>query len=190
MASTGYRFMRYYGGNRVYREKGPPETWLRLLAPGVVLTTVIVFVTGVLLMFAGPAHRNPLLELHKVGFIVWVVLTALHVLGHLPAVARLFGINVNAGRERRRQDRARQHAGCRRPLDRAGRRDRRRAGAGARADPGLPPLDRARRVAPTTTTASPAAVRAPPISTRPRSVQIGEHERKAGSYLPCVLDRA
>lgn len=96
MASTGYRFMRYYGGNRVYREKGPPQTWLRLLAPGVVLSTVLVFVTGVLLMFAGPAHRNPLLELHKVGFIVWVVLTALHVLGHLPTVARLFGINLNA----------------------------------------------------------------------------------------------
>ncbi len=96
MASTGYRFMRYYSGNRVYREKGPPETWLRLLAPGVVLSTVLVFVTGVLLMFAGPAHRNPLLELHKVGFIVWVVLTALHVLGHLPTVAGLFGINLNA----------------------------------------------------------------------------------------------
>lgn len=97
MASTGYRFMRYYSGNRVYREKGPPQTWLRLLAPGVVLSTVLVFITGVLLMFAGPAHRNPLLELHKVGFIVWIVLTALHVLGHLPTVARLFGIDLNAG---------------------------------------------------------------------------------------------
>jgi hypothetical protein len=95
MASTGYRFMRYYVGNSVYRKKGPPETWLRLLAPTVVLTTVIVFVTGVLLMFAGPAHRNPLLELHKVSFIAWIVLTALHVLGHLPAVGRLFGIDVD-----------------------------------------------------------------------------------------------
>ena len=146
MASTGYRFMRYYSGNRVYREKGPPETWLRLLAPGVVLSTVIVFVTGVLLMFAGPAHRNPLLELHKVGFIVWVVLTALHVLGHLPTVARLFGIHLNAGVGAGGQDRTRQHLGLRGPLDRVGRRARRRAGLGGRADPGLPLLDLAELV--------------------------------------------
>jgi hypothetical protein len=95
LVSTGYRFMRYYSGNLVYRKKGPPETWLRLLAPLVVLTTVIVFVTGVLLMFAGPAHRNPLLAMHKVGFIIWIAVTGLHVLGHLPAVGRLFGIDVD-----------------------------------------------------------------------------------------------
>ena len=86
MASTGYRFMRYYTGDTVYRRKGPPEAVLRIIAPIVVLTTVLVFVTGVLLLFAGPAHRNPLLELHKVGFIVWVVFTALHLLGHLPGL--------------------------------------------------------------------------------------------------------
>jgi hypothetical protein len=96
MASTGYRFMRYYTGDRVYREKGPPETALRMIAPIVVATTVLVFVTGVLLLFAGPAHRNPLLELHKVGFIVWVVFTALHVLGHLPG----FGGILRAGTRR------------------------------------------------------------------------------------------
>ena len=101
LASTGYRFLRYYSGDRVYRTKGPPETWLRLLAPLVVLTTVIVFVTGVLLMFAGPAHRNPLLELHKVGFIAWIAFTGLHVLGHLPTVGRLFGIDASAGARRR-----------------------------------------------------------------------------------------
>src|SRR5690348_2164745 len=28
MASTGYRFMRYYTGNARYREKGPPEILL------------------------------------------------------------------------------------------------------------------------------------------------------------------
>lgn len=96
MASTGYRFVRYYMGNRVYRRKGPPETALRLIAPVVVSTTVLVFVTGVLLLFAGPAHRNPLLELHKVGFIVWIVFTALHVLGHLPGL----GGALRGGRQR------------------------------------------------------------------------------------------
>jgi hypothetical protein len=92
MASTGYRFIRYYTGNVEYRRKGPPELILRLIGPIVVLTTVAVFVTGVVLMIAGPNHRDPWLLLHKVSFIVWVVFMSLHVLGHLPAVGRALGI--------------------------------------------------------------------------------------------------
>lgn len=92
LASTGYRFLRYYAGNAEYRRKGPPELVLRLIGPLVVLTTVVVFATGVGLIFAGPNHRDPWLMLHKVSFIAWLVFTGLHVLGHLPAVARAFGI--------------------------------------------------------------------------------------------------
>ena len=40
MASTGYRFIRYYTRDPVYRSKGPPELALRLIAPVVMLTTV------------------------------------------------------------------------------------------------------------------------------------------------------
>ena len=36
---------------------------------------MLVFVSGVMLLFAGPAHRDPLLLIHKVSFIVWVVFT-------------------------------------------------------------------------------------------------------------------
>jgi hypothetical protein len=86
MASTGYRFMRYYTGNARYREKGPPEILLRLTAPLVVLSTIVVLVSGVILLFEGRAHRDPMLLIHKVSFIVWVVFTAIHVLGHLPEV--------------------------------------------------------------------------------------------------------
>ena len=86
MGSTGYRFVLYYVKDASYRRKGPPETWLRLIAPIVVLTTIGVFVTGVLLLIVGPANRQPLSEIHKVMFIVWGVFTALHVLGHLPAM--------------------------------------------------------------------------------------------------------
>jgi len=96
MTSTGYRFIRYYAGNATYRSKGPPQLILRLIGPVVVLTTVAVFVTGVVLLFLGPQHRDPWLMLHKVSFIVWVVFMSLHVLGHLPAVARALGL---AGRE-------------------------------------------------------------------------------------------
>ena len=59
MASTGYRFSRYYTHSRAYRTRGAPEPWLRLLAPVVVLSTVAVFVSGVVLLFDGPAHRDP-----------------------------------------------------------------------------------------------------------------------------------
>ncbi len=86
MASTGYRFFRYYTHNRVYREKGPPPAILRLIAPGVVGTTVIVFVSGIVLLFVGPANRNLPLLAHKASFILWLGFTALHVLGHLPGL--------------------------------------------------------------------------------------------------------
>jgi hypothetical protein len=84
MASTGYRFLRYYTGNLAYRSKGPPLLVMRLIAPMVVFSTVAVFATGIVLMALGPRGRQPYLLLHKASFIVWIVFTALHVLGHLP----------------------------------------------------------------------------------------------------------
>jgi hypothetical protein len=84
MASTGYRFVRYYSGSRPYRAKGPPPVVLRLIAPGVVVSTLAVFVSGVVLLFDGPRHRSTLLLIHKAGFFVWLAVTALHVIGHLP----------------------------------------------------------------------------------------------------------
>ncbi len=88
MATTGYRFVRYYAGSLVYRHKGPPEILLRLLAPVLVVSTVVVFVTGVLLLFEGPSHRGLLLLAHKASFIVWLAVTGLHVLGHLPRIGK------------------------------------------------------------------------------------------------------
>jgi hypothetical protein len=89
MASTGYRFALYYARDPAYRIKGPPHPVLRGLAPFVVLLTVAVFATGVLLLILGPSSRQPLALIHKVTFIVWIVVTALHVLGHLPEVGRM-----------------------------------------------------------------------------------------------------
>ncbi len=83
MASAGYRFFRYYTRNVAYRRKGPPEWLMRVIAPVVVLSTVIVFGSGVVLLFQGPAQRGQWVEIHKVSFIVWLVFTGLHVLGHL-----------------------------------------------------------------------------------------------------------
>jgi hypothetical protein len=86
MSSTGYRFVRYYTGESRYVSKGPPELLMRATAPLVVLSTIAVFATGVVLLVAGPSVRSPVVELHKVTFIVWVVFTAVHVLGHLPQI--------------------------------------------------------------------------------------------------------
>ena len=88
MASTGYRFARYYGGNPPYRRKGPPPAAMRLLAPGVVATTLALFATGVWLMAEGP-RNNTVVFLHKASFIAWVALMTVHVLGHVLEVPRL-----------------------------------------------------------------------------------------------------
>jgi hypothetical protein len=88
LASTGYRFARYYLGSSAYVSKGPPQIALRLLAPGVVFTTVALFGTGVALLIVG--RNSELSFLHKVSFIAWFALMTIHVLGHvleLPGLA-------------------------------------------------------------------------------------------------------
>lgn len=85
LGSTGYRFARYYAGSLAYRRKGPPPLLLRVLvAPAVVLTTLVLFGTGVALIVLGP-HRGHgiVLGLHKVSFVLWFGAMAIHVLWHV-----------------------------------------------------------------------------------------------------------
>ena len=49
IASTGWRFVRYYAGAPAYRRKGPPPVLLRLLGPVVVILTVVLLASGVAL---------------------------------------------------------------------------------------------------------------------------------------------
>lgn len=91
IASVGYRFVRYYTNDAAYRRKGPPPALLRLIAPMVLLSTLVVFATGVALLLIGPSSRHTLLPIHKVSFFVWIAFTVLHVLAHLlelPALLR------------------------------------------------------------------------------------------------------
>jgi hypothetical protein len=88
LGSTGYRFARYYTGDPAYLHKGPPNLALRVLAPGVVLTTLVLFGTGVALLLAGPPS-NTLIFAHKLSFIAWVALMTIHVLGHVLEVPAL-----------------------------------------------------------------------------------------------------
>lgn len=86
LGSTGYRFMRYYTANPTYRRKGPPAAFMRMIAPLVVVSTAAVLASGVALLFVGPSSRDTLLPIHKVSFFIWLALTGLHVLGHLPGL--------------------------------------------------------------------------------------------------------
>lgn len=83
MASTGYRFVRYYTGNRRYRLAGPPLPLLRLIAPVVVASTVVLFVTGVELWLFGRQFGGVWLRAHQLSFIIWFAATGVHVLGYL-----------------------------------------------------------------------------------------------------------
>jgi hypothetical protein len=97
-ATTGWRMVRYYLGERDYRAAGPPPMLLRLLGPLVVLSTLAVLGTGLALVFVGAqtsretlvsvlGQRVDTLTLHQGSFAVWAVATGLHTLSRLlPAV--------------------------------------------------------------------------------------------------------
>jgi len=99
LASTGYRFWRYYTGKPEYVLRGPPHVLLRLLAPLVVISTFAVFATGVGLLALGPGH-DALVGLHKASFVVWLCATGAHVLVH---VRRLPGLAFASGHGARRR---------------------------------------------------------------------------------------
>ena len=89
LASTGYRFARYYLGDPAYVTKGPPHIALRLLAPLLVVSTLTVLGTGVALLALGPDHhRDVVLGLHKASFLVWFALMSVHVLVYAPRLPR------------------------------------------------------------------------------------------------------
>jgi hypothetical protein len=96
-ASTGWRMVRYYTGNRGYRSAGPPPMLLRWLGPLVVLSSLVLLGSGVLLILAGPGgSRSPMpflpvapLTAHKASFVVWAVVTGLHTLARLFPALRL-----------------------------------------------------------------------------------------------------
>ena len=95
LASTGWRFVRYYTGARPYRASGPPKLLLRLLAPLVIVATAGLFASGVALIALGPhSGRGIVLGLHKASFVVWLAVTGVHVLMHVARVPRLVAADL------------------------------------------------------------------------------------------------
>lgn len=83
MSTTGWRFVRYYTRSRAYVEYGPPQLPMRLLAPLLVVATVILFGSGVAM---GILHGHALQlarSLHGPASVIWLVLVGVHVLVYL-----------------------------------------------------------------------------------------------------------
>jgi hypothetical protein len=91
LASTGWRMLRYYRRGEEYILRGPPHVALRVLvAPVVVLSTTVLFGTGVALLALGQTEGT-LVGLHKASFFVWLGATGVHVLAHLFELPRALG---------------------------------------------------------------------------------------------------
>jgi hypothetical protein len=83
LATIGYRFTRYYTGNRAYRQAGPPRPIPRTIAPILVLCTVTLFGSGVVLLLQGPQGDNIVRTAHTASFFVWFWVMAIHVLAYV-----------------------------------------------------------------------------------------------------------
>lgn len=88
IATTGYRFTRYYAGAAAYVKKGPPALLLRVLGPVIVLSAAAILATGVALLVMGPGD-GPVRGIHQLSFIVLFVAMGVHVLAHIRKVPAL-----------------------------------------------------------------------------------------------------
>jgi hypothetical protein len=89
LGSTGWRFLRYYSRSPVYVLRGPPRLPLRLLAPLLVVMTLLVIGSGIGLVVTSPAQAGILLPLHNLSVLFWLSLIAIHVFAYLWRTPRL-----------------------------------------------------------------------------------------------------
>lgn len=81
LASTGYRFARYYTSSRPIGRRARRTCRLRLMAPVLVVSAIAMFVTGVWLL-ALEHKSDQLVFFHKLSVIVFSVFFGIHVLGY------------------------------------------------------------------------------------------------------------
>jgi hypothetical protein len=80
LASTGWRFARYYTRNDAYRLKGAPQTLMRLLAPLLVLFTLLLFGSGVAMAVVHGHWLTLARRIHGPAAAGWVITLGVHVL--------------------------------------------------------------------------------------------------------------
>lgn len=96
LASTGYRFVRYYGGSSTFQRKGPPHPVMRLLAPPLVLATVALFTSGIVLTQITPGDAGTWVFVHQASFVVWLALAAVHVIVYVWRVPHAISDDLRA----------------------------------------------------------------------------------------------
>jgi hypothetical protein len=89
IATTMYRFVRYYFNDPNYRRKGPPPIVLRMLGPGLIIITVILFATGIALLYVKGSLLSTMYFLHRASFVLWFCAMTVHVIGHIGDTAKL-----------------------------------------------------------------------------------------------------
>lgn len=96
LATTGYRFFKYYRGAASYRTKGAPHPVLRITAPLLVVSTISLLAAGIVALAVGPRHSDTWITVHQGSAIAWVSLAAIHVIGHALETWRLTAAEVRA----------------------------------------------------------------------------------------------
>jgi hypothetical protein len=82
LAGTGWRAVRFYLGDSGFREDGPPHPMPRITAPILVLSTVVLFLSGVE-MLLGADRFGPWSTIHNGAAIIFTGTLGLHLLAHL-----------------------------------------------------------------------------------------------------------
>jgi len=98
IASTGWRFVRYYANNPAYRRKGPPHPLQRTLSPLLLVASVVVVGSGFGLATTRPGTHGVFFLMHKLGFLAMAVLLGVHVLAYLRRVPELIASDWRARR--------------------------------------------------------------------------------------------
>jgi len=99
--TTGSRFAHYYGGNLSYRMAGAPPLLLRfVVAPFVVVSTIVVFATGIELWIFGLAFGDGWMTAHAISAVLMLLSGAIHIAAHVRRSAAAVAEEISARNSR------------------------------------------------------------------------------------------
>lgn len=100
IASTLWRFTRYYTGAAAYVRRGPPAALQRVTGPFVILTTLAVLGTGIMLIVEGNSPGAwDWIPLHRLSFLAWAFFMLIHLCSYVPKLPGI--LSGRAGHTRR-----------------------------------------------------------------------------------------
>lgn len=85
ITSVLWRFVSYYRHDPAYQRKGPPTPALRILGPALLIDTLVLFVSGIILLLAPTAFGGPrgvMFHVHDLSSYLWLLLVLGHLAGH------------------------------------------------------------------------------------------------------------